>query len=120
MGAPEWPSLRAFIPDVRGTKSPDLGCSFGWYFRWAQKNGTREIKALELSENMVGKARTLSQDPPSTYERADLEALDLQANKYEFVFVKNLPGIAAQARRVLLLLGRTFYLDGSSKLSVDS
>jgi hypothetical protein len=30
-GAPEWPALRAMLPEVSGRRAVDLGCGFGWF-----------------------------------------------------------------------------------------
>jgi hypothetical protein len=38
-GAPEWASLRAMLPDVRGLRVLDLGCGFGWFCGWALAEG---------------------------------------------------------------------------------
>jgi SAM-dependent methyltransferase len=38
-GAPEWPALRALLPDLRGLDVLDLGCGFGWFCRWARGQG---------------------------------------------------------------------------------
>ena len=32
-GAPEWPTLRAMLPEVSGRRAVDLGCGFGWFCR---------------------------------------------------------------------------------------
>jgi hypothetical protein len=34
-GAPEWPTLRAMLPEMLGLRVVDLGCGFGWFVRWA-------------------------------------------------------------------------------------
>src|SRR4029077_14355101 len=33
-GAPEWPALRALLPDLSGRNVLDFGCGFGWFCRW--------------------------------------------------------------------------------------
>ena len=39
-GAPEWPTLRALLPQLqRAPASLDLGCGFGWFCRWARQQG---------------------------------------------------------------------------------
>ena len=38
-GAPEWPALRAMLPELRGRRVLDLGCGFGWFCRWAREQG---------------------------------------------------------------------------------
>ena len=42
-GAPEWPALRALLPDLRGLRVVDLGCGFGWFCRWAREQGAARV-----------------------------------------------------------------------------
>ena len=37
-GAPEWPTLRAMLPEVSGRRAVDLGCGSGWFCRWARQD----------------------------------------------------------------------------------
>ncbi|XXT49757.1 hypothetical protein WMF23_51215 [Sorangium sp. So ce542] len=32
-GAPEWPALRALVPDLTGLRVVDLGSGYGWFCR---------------------------------------------------------------------------------------
>ena len=84
-GAPEWASLRAMLPDVRGLRVVDLGCGFGWFCRWALAEGAAEVTGIDVSEKMLARARETS-DPAIRYERADLEALTLEPNRYDLVY----------------------------------
>src|SRR5690348_7803799 len=72
-GAPEWPVLRALLPDLRGRKVLDLGCGFGWFCRWARGQGASEVRGIDVSENMLARARVDTSDASITYVRADME-----------------------------------------------
>lgn len=85
-GAAEWPDFQKFIPNVKGKKFLDLGCGFGWYCRWAVENGAVEAKGIDISENMLAKTKEFPPNAAITYERADLETLDLPPQTYEIVF----------------------------------
>lgn len=76
-GAPEWPSLRRLLPDLKGKRVLDLGCGFGWFCRWAREAGAARVWGLDVSERMLARARTDTADPAVTYRRADLETVDL-------------------------------------------
>src|SRR6202035_5278662 len=76
-GAPEWPALRALLPDLRGLRIVDLGCGYGWCCRWARQQGAAKVLGLDVSEKMLARARTMASDAGITYERVDLERLDL-------------------------------------------
>lgn len=85
-GAFEWPDFKPFIPNIQGKNFLDLGCGFGWYCRWARENGALEAKGIEISERMLAKAKDFPSDKAITYERADLETLDLPPYTYDIIF----------------------------------
>jgi len=85
-GAPEWPTLRAMLPEVSGYRAVDLGCGFGWFCRWARQNGAASVLGLDVSEKMLDRARAQTDDPAITYKRADLERLDLPAASFELAY----------------------------------
>ncbi|WP_315919650.1 class I SAM-dependent methyltransferase [Mesorhizobium sp. SP-1A] len=85
-GAPEWPAIRALLPDLAGRHIVDLGCGFGWFARWARSQGAASVLGLDLSENMLARARAETSDPAVRYERADLETLDLPREAFDFAY----------------------------------
>jgi SAM-dependent methyltransferase len=76
-GAPEWPRLRSYIPDLAGLDVLDLGCGFGWFSRWARSAGAKSVRAIEISENMLTRARTMTDDTAIVYEQGDLDSIEL-------------------------------------------
>jgi len=84
--APEWPALRAMLPDVRGLKIADLGCGFGWFCRWARENGAFLVHGYDVSEKMLERARSATADDNITYVQADLETIRLRREAYELVY----------------------------------
>lgn len=85
-GAAEWPSLRAMLPPMAGLRVVDLGCGFGWFCRWARAEGAATVLGLDLSENMLARARAMTTDPAITYRRADLEQLDLPEAGFDLAY----------------------------------
>ena len=85
-GAPEWPSLRAMLPEVRGLRVLDLGCGFGWFCRWAHEHGARHVLGLDLSEKMLARARAAGPDAGIIYERADLDQLSLPRASFDLAY----------------------------------
>lgn len=85
-GAPEWPSLRALVPDVLGLKVVDLGCGFGWFCRWAREQGAAQVLGLDVSEKMLAQARRSTSDSGITYSRADLETVDLPHASFDMAY----------------------------------
>jgi SAM-dependent methyltransferase len=108
-GAPEWPALRALLPDLRGRAVLDLGCGFGWFCRWARRQGAAHVLGIDVSEKMLARARTATEDIAITYTRADMEHLELAADSFDLVYsslalhyVENLIGLMSQAHRSLV------------------
>lgn len=84
--APEWPVLRAMMPDVRGLRIVDLGCGFGWFCRWAHENGASEVLGIDLSEKMLARARPATPVTAITYLQADLATLELSARSFDLAY----------------------------------
>ena len=85
-GAPEWPALQAMLPAVAGRRVADLGCGFGWASRWMRAQGAASVLGLDLSLNMIERAKRETSDPAIKYEIANLEVLELPDAKFDLVF----------------------------------
>ena len=85
-GAPEWPAIRALLPDVTGKRIVDLGCGFGWFARWARQHGASHVLGLDISHNMIARATADTRDANIAYRLADLETLDLPANSFDLAY----------------------------------
>lgn len=84
--APEWPSLRAMLPEIGGLRIVDLGCGFGWFCRWARENGAAEVLGIDLSEKMLARARAGTSDTAITYMQADLATLALEKGRFDLAY----------------------------------
>lgn len=85
-GAPEWPAIRAMLPDVAGKRAVDLGCGFGWVSRWLRESGAQAVLGLDLSENMISRARELTADAAIDYRIGDLETIELPEQAFDFAY----------------------------------
>ena len=85
-GAPEWPVLRAMLPDIAGLRVADLGCGYGWFSRWAAEQGAAKITAIDVSEKMLARAREMGGDGRIDYRRGDLETLALPRGGFDLVY----------------------------------
>jgi len=84
--APEWPTLRAMLPDIRHRHVLDLGCGYGWFCRWAREQGAAGVTGIDVSAMMLARARSMTNDPAIAYARQDLEMIRLTRRAYALVY----------------------------------
>jgi ubiquinone/menaquinone biosynthesis C-methylase UbiE len=108
-GAPEWPNLRALLPEMHGLAVLDLGCGFGWFCRWARQQGAARAAGIDVSEKMLAQAAADTRDAAITYTRADMEQLELPPDSFNLVcsslalhYVENLDGLISAVYRSLV------------------
>jgi SAM-dependent methyltransferase len=85
-GAAEWESVRALLPPLAGRRIVDLGCGFGWFARYAAEEGAASVLGLDLSENMIARAKIETASPAVRYEIADLDTLDLPQGAFDLAY----------------------------------
>ena len=85
-GAPEWQTLRSMLPNLSAKRVVDLGCGFGWFCRFAREAGAAEMLGLDVSANMLQRARETTLDTAVTYRQADLETLELPAGSFDVAY----------------------------------
>ena len=85
-GAPEWPAIRSMLPDLQGKRVVDLGCGFGWASRWMRQQGAVSVLGLDLSRNMIERARADTSDAAIEYGIADLDTLDLPGAAFDLAY----------------------------------
>ena len=84
-GAPEWPSLRAMLPNLNGRRVLDLGCGFGWFCRWAIEQAAASVVGIDVSEKMLTQAEAAS-DSAIKFIRADMDTLHLEPGTFDLVY----------------------------------
>jgi SAM-dependent methyltransferase len=85
-GMPEWPAIRAMLPDPRGKRVVDLGCGFGWASRWMREQGAVSVLGIDLSQNMIKRANTDTADAAIEYRIADLDTLELSETAFDLAY----------------------------------
>lgn len=118
-GAAEWPALRALLPDLRGCSVVDLGCGFGWFCRWAREQGAERVLGLDVSENMLARARADTADDAISYERADLERLELAEAEFDLAYSSLALHYVERLEALLATLHRSLKPGGALVFSVE-
>jgi SAM-dependent methyltransferase len=114
-GAPEWASLRAMLPQIAGLRVLDLGCGFGWFCRWAQAQSAASVTGIDVSENMLARAKAES-GPAIQYRQRDMDSLtlphaafDLVYSSLAFHYLENLDALMAHIANALAPGGRLVF-----------
>ncbi|MEY2583940.1 MAG: hypothetical protein QOE09_3789 [Ilumatobacteraceae bacterium] len=118
-GAPEWPTLRAMLPPMAGSRVVDLGCGFGWFSRWAAEAGATSVLGIDLSERMLARAAADTHDPAITYERHDLDTVELPADAFEVAYSSLALHYLADLDRFLATVHRALVAGGSFVFSIE-
>lgn len=118
-GAPEWPALRALLPDPRDRAVLDLGCGFGWFCRWAREAGAARVLGIDVSEKMLARAKAETADAAITYARADLERLELPPASFDLVYSSLVFHYIADLDRLMAEVHRALLPGGSLVFSVE-
>jgi ubiquinone/menaquinone biosynthesis C-methylase UbiE len=117
--APEWPVLRALLPDLGGSRVLDLGCGFGWFCRWARGQGAAPVLGIDVSEKMLARAAAETSDPTIAYTRADMEDLELPAASFELVYSSLALHYVEKLDRLMSIVYRSLTPGGSLVFSVE-
>lgn len=83
--AGEWHLLKEMLPDLKGKSVLDLGCGYGWHCRYARERGASSVVGLDLSENMLQRAREMTDDPAITYRCQAIEDLHGEDGSFDVV-----------------------------------
>ena len=114
--APEFPALRALLPDLSGLDVLDLGCGYGWFCRFARSHGAGRVTGIDVSELMLARARSMTNDAAISYARHDMETIKLTPKAFGLVYsslalhyVHNLEGLLGEVRSALIPGGRLVF-----------
>jgi len=118
-GAPEWPALRALLPDLRGTRVLDLGCGYGWFCRWAREAGAAAVLGIDVSEKMLARARADTSDKAITYRQTDMESLALPGEAFDLVYSSLALHYIEDAGRLMAEAFRSLVPGGSLVFSTE-
>ncbi|APO50586.1 SAM-dependent methyltransferase [Bradyrhizobium huanghuaihaiense] len=118
-GAPEWPAIRAMLPDLGGKRVVGLRCGFGWASRWMREQGAASVLGLDLSRNMIERARAHTADTAIEYRIADLDTLDLPETAFDLAYSALTFHYVQDLGRLVRLIRKALVPDGISSLQLS-
>lgn len=83
--AGEWTTFRSLLPDLHDKKVLDLGCGFGWHCRYVRERQARSVVGVDLSENMLNRAKAMTEDPQIEYRCLAIEDIDFAEGEFDVV-----------------------------------
>ncbi|WP_127531091.1 class I SAM-dependent methyltransferase [Paenibacillus kobensis] len=83
--AGEWTTFRSMLPELRDKRVLDLGCGFGWHCRYAREQHASSVLGIDLSDNMLARAREMTDDPNIEYRRQAIEDIELTGEQFDVV-----------------------------------
>lgn len=118
-GAAEWASIRALLPPMDGLSVVDLGCGFGWFSRWAAEAGASHVLGLDVSQNMLARAKDQTSSSAVEYEIADLENLDLAGQAFDLAYSSLAFHYVADFERLARTIHQSLKPGGSLVCSIE-
>jgi SAM-dependent methyltransferase len=118
-GAAEWPAMRGLLPPMKGLRVVDLGCGFGWFCRWARGAGAASVLGVDISENMLARARSETTDEAVTYQKDDLEEIELSNGAFDLAYSSLALHYVAEIERLLATVHASLAPGGSLVFSIE-
>lgn len=84
-GAGEWHIFRELIPNLKDKNVLDLGCGFGWHCRYAREQQASYVIGVDISKQMIQRAREMTNDPLISYIKAPIEDIDFSSSQFDVV-----------------------------------
>lgn len=118
-GAPEWPAIRAMLPPLAGKRVVDLGCGFGWASRWMRDEGAASVLGVDLSRNMIARAKADTADPAIDYRIADLETLELPEGAFDLAYSALAFHYVKDFRRLMGMIHKALAANGDLVFTIE-
>ncbi|MBE7683807.1 class I SAM-dependent methyltransferase [Paenibacillus sp. P13VS] len=114
--AGEWYKLRTMLPELKDKNVLDLGCGFGWHCRYAREQQARSVIGVDLSENMLQRAREMTDDSRIEYRKMAIEDIEFAPEQFDVVisslalhYIEQLDQVFAQIHACLVEGGALVY-----------
>lgn len=82
----EIPTIISMLPDLKGKTVLDLGCGYGKMSKYFISQGAQRVVAIDLSKNMINKAKKQNKDKNIDYLVMAMEDISKIKEKFDLVF----------------------------------
>ncbi|MFA1737697.1 class I SAM-dependent methyltransferase [Lysinibacillus fusiformis] len=96
----EQPAIKSLIPCLKGKSVLDLGCGDGHFSKYCIENGAKNVIGVDISKNMIERAKKLYQDDNIEFMCLPMEDLGLTKQKFDLIisslslhYVENYPAL---------------------------
>ncbi|MDL2271829.1 class I SAM-dependent methyltransferase [Desulfovibrio sp. OttesenSCG-928-I05] len=107
--AGEWPAFRTLLPDLRGARVLDMGCGYGWHCRYAAEEGAATVVGIDLSAQMIAKARSMTTAENIRFVQTAIEDFDAAPETFDVVlsslamhYVRDLAPVFSRIAKLLV------------------
>jgi ubiquinone/menaquinone biosynthesis C-methylase UbiE len=107
------------LPELDGKRVVDLGCGFGWASRWMREQGAASVLGIDLSENMIRRAKSDTTDSKIEYRIADIEMLELPEAAFDFAYSALTFHYIRDFERLIRMVHRTLVPGGSTVFTIE-
>ncbi|QCR31285.1 bifunctional 2-polyprenyl-6-hydroxyphenol methylase/3-demethylubiquinol 3-O-methyltransferase UbiG [Lysinibacillus sp. SGAir0095] len=81
----EQPALKSLISSLEGKMVLDLGCGAGSFAKYCVENGASKVIAVDISKNMIEKARKENQHESINYLCSPIEEVELHNQSFDVI-----------------------------------
>ena len=82
----EQPEIKKLLPDISGKRVLDLGCGYGTNCAEFSDAGAARVVGIDLSEKMLGVAKSEHADDRITFVHMDMSDVDSLDEKFDLIF----------------------------------
>lgn len=107
------------ISEVRGLRVVDLGCGYGGFCRWAERQGAQRVLGIDNAQKMLDRASSMTDSTRISYRRLDLDRVRLPPRSADLIFSSLAFHYVRQLRRLLHQVGRALGPGGRLVFSVE-
>lgn len=81
----EQPAIKSIMPSLQGKSVLDLGCGDGHFSKYCIENGAESVIGVDISNNMIERAKKLNQDDNIEFMCIPMEDLRLTNQEFDLI-----------------------------------